>query len=160
MKKILLSLLTLSLGLGAFSFAAYSPTETDTKQLNNLKQALTTVNDTDLWNYYLQFAKLQKGTMNTDERLDYLLTHLRDRSYTQFTTRKMFAKQQYKAEKTDFFDRYKNGILLEEEISEKCIGWYNTLDNMSFANDFPTALTIAVWYRESSCGYTLPRNGD
>ena len=31
---------------------------------------------------------------------------------------------------------------------------------MSFANDFPTALTIAVWFRESTCGYYLPKNGD
>jgi hypothetical protein len=31
---------------------------------------------------------------------------------------------------------------------------------MSFANNFPTALTIAIRYRESSCGYALPKNGD
>jgi hypothetical protein len=36
-------------------------------------------------------------------------------------------------------------------VSDYCLWRYNTLDNMSFANNFPTALTIAVWYRESSC---------
>jgi hypothetical protein len=34
------------------------------------------------------------------------------------------------------------------------------LDLISFANNFPTALTIATRYRESSCGYYLPANGD
>jgi hypothetical protein len=34
------------------------------------------------------------------------------------------------------------------------------LDNISFANNFPTALTIATRYRETSCGYYLPNNGD
>ncbi|MEI8090807.1 MAG: hypothetical protein WCG98_00665 [bacterium] len=34
------------------------------------------------------------------------------------------------------------------------------LDTISFANNFPTALTIATRYREASCGYYLPSNGD
>ena len=29
-----------------------------------------------------------------------------------------------------------------------------------FANNFPTALTIATRYRETHCGYYLPSNGD
>jgi hypothetical protein len=31
---------------------------------------------------------------------------------------------------------------------------------LSFAYNFPTALTIAVRYRESTCSYALPKNGD
>ncbi|MEI7557984.1 MAG: hypothetical protein WCJ45_04055 [bacterium] len=34
------------------------------------------------------------------------------------------------------------------------------MDTISFANDFPTALTIATRYRETNCGYYLPGNGD
>jgi hypothetical protein len=41
---------------------------------------------------------------------------------------------------------------------ENCIGWYNTLDDISFVYDFPTALTMATWYRESTCAYFLPSN--
>ena len=166
MKKSLLFFLTFSLGLSAFSFAAYSPTETDTKQLNDIKNVLTTVNDTDLWNYYTQFSKLQKAVSSTssngvdeDGRVEYLLTNLRDWSYTQFSMRKNLVQQQSKEEKADFLERYKYWILLDEEVSGNCLWRYNTLDNLSFANNFPTALTIAVWYRESTCGYTLPRNG-
>ena len=43
---------------------------------------------------------------------------------------------------------------------KNCTGWYKTLDDISFAYDFPTALTIAVWYKESSCAYYLPNNWD
>ncbi|HBB04941.1 TPA: hypothetical protein DCZ39_08975 [Patescibacteria group bacterium] len=34
------------------------------------------------------------------------------------------------------------------------------MDSISFANNFPTALTIATRYREVNCGYYLPANGD
>jgi hypothetical protein len=34
------------------------------------------------------------------------------------------------------------------------------MDTISFANNFPTALTIATRYREVTCGYYMPTNGD
>ena len=34
------------------------------------------------------------------------------------------------------------------------------MDTISFANNFPTALMMAVRYRETNCGYYLPSNGD
>jgi hypothetical protein len=34
------------------------------------------------------------------------------------------------------------------------------MDSISFANNFPTALTIATRYREVNCGYYMPANGD
>jgi hypothetical protein len=54
---------------------------------------------------------------------------------------------------------YNTGI---KDISwlDSCTWRYNTLDNISFANNFPTALTIAMRYRETNCGYYLPNNGD
>jgi hypothetical protein len=58
-------------------------------------------------------------------------------------------------------DEYEDDISIDAEFpKDKCTWWYNTIDNISFANDFPTALTIAVWYRESNCAYYLPNNGD
>ena len=51
-------------------------------------------------------------------------------------------------------------MIQEEFPIDNCVWWYNTIDNISFANDFPTAITIAVWYKESNCGYYLPANGD
>jgi hypothetical protein len=139
---------------------AYTPTDADIKQLADLKITLNTVDTPDLRTYYQQFAKLQKAIDNRDARLDYLLAHLRDWSYTQFTKRKEHALQQSKTKKTDFLQQYASGLLLSDPVYSNCLGRYNTLDNLSFANNFPTALTIAVRYRESTCSYALPRNGD
>ncbi len=94
------------------------------------------------------------------DRTSYLLTNLRDFAYSQFSIQKNIAKQQSRKYKSDFFDTYKDNLLLDQEIYNNCLGRYNTTDNMSFANNFPTALTIAVRYRESTCGYLLPRNGN
>lgn len=158
MKKYL-AIICIILGSVGIS-VAYNPTETDTQQLNKIKWVLNTVSSNDLWNYYQQFAKLQKAVFTQDDKLNYLLTNLRDYSYSQFSILKNLAKQQSKAEKTDFFNTYKNNIILDQDVYNNCLGWYNTIDNISFANNFPTALTLAVWYRESTCSYALPKNGD
>ncbi|MBQ7074587.1 hypothetical protein IJM86_06160 [bacterium] len=97
---------------------------------------------------------------SVDERLGYLFANLRDYSYTQFANRKNVAKQSSRTAHQEFFDRYKENLLLNGELDENCIGWYNSIDNWSYAYDFPTALTISIWWRESSCGYYLPKNGD
>ena len=51
-------------------------------------------------------------------------------------------------------------IMKDEPVSEYCIGRYNTLDDIAFTHDYPTAVLIATRYRETNCGYYLPRNGD
>lgn len=139
--------------------ASYTPTESDNTKLAQLKNILISSDNKDLRNYYDQFKQLSKITIG-EERVQYLLEHLRDFSYTQFSSRKNLAKQQSITYKNDFGDEYKEDITLEQDVYENCLGRYNSLDNISFANNFPTALTIAVRYRESTCGYALPRNGD
>ena len=158
MKKlgIFLALLAINIGI---TFA-YTPTSGETQQLNTIKGVLNTVSSADLRRYYQQFSQLQTTVGNQDEKLEYRLTHLRDYSYSQFSSQKNFTKQQHKSEKENFLTQYQSGLLLEGDVYQNCLGRYNSLDNLSFANDFPTALTIAVRYRESTCGYTLPRNGD
>lgn len=159
MKKFLLSVFVLGFGLFAYT-QAYTLTDTDTKQLSSLQTALSSANNADLWNYYQQFAKLQKAVEGRDTRLSYLLTSLRDWSFTQITNRKNLLIQQAKTAKAEFLETYEGKLLLEDEVASNCIGRYNTLDNLSFVNNFPTPLTIAVRYRESTCSYALPKNGD
>ncbi|MDD2537222.1 MAG: hypothetical protein PHU61_01875 [Candidatus Absconditabacteria bacterium] len=150
----------ISLGyIGTQVQASYTPTESDNTKLAQLKNILISSDNKDLRNYYDQFKQLSKITIG-EERVQYLLEHLRDFSYTQFSSRKNLAKQQSITYKNDFGDEYKEDITLEQDVYENCLGRYNSLDNISFANNFPTALTIAVRYRESTCGYALPRNGD
>ncbi len=96
-----------------------------------------------------------------EEKTAYYLEHLRDFLLNKLQTRKELAKSESKTQKSDFLSQYQgSGLAIADPLSENCIGRYQTLDTLSFAYDFPTALTIAVWWKESSCGYYLPKNGD
>jgi len=68
-------------------------------------------------------------------------------------------KQEIKSWFQAFLSNYDTGIATIT-MADACTGRYNTIDNISFANNFPTALTISTRYRESHCGYYLPANGD
>jgi hypothetical protein len=65
-----------------------------------------------------------------------------------------------KTSKQDFLNQYISGFSQDITTADTCTGWYNTMDSISFANNFPTALTIATRYREVNCGYYMPSNGD
>ena len=113
-----------------------------------------------MWSYYTQLWKWY-DLLKNDERLATISSGLRDYTYSLFDSKKKLAKQQYVWEKSKFLDEYEWDISINSEFPmDNCVWRYNTLDNISFANDFPTALTIAVWYKESNCGYYLPANGD
>jgi septal ring factor EnvC (AmiA/AmiB activator) len=120
MKKYLASIVLLLLGSIGISFA-YTPSEHDTQQLNQIKGVLNTVSTNDLRNYYKQFAQLQKTVALQNEQLNYLLTNLRDYSYSQFSILKNLAKQQSKQEKSDFLNTYKNNITLNQDIYSNCL---------------------------------------
>ena len=140
--------------------AAYKLTGDDLQNFNSNKVTISQASDEGLWSYYTQLVKWY-DILKQDERLATISSGLRDYAYSLFDSRKKLAKQQYIWEKANFLDEYAENIEMDEEFPiDKCIWWYNTIDNISFANNFPTALTIAVWYRESNCGYYLPANGD
>ena len=142
------------------SEAKYNLTWDELKQFNSQKVTISQASDSGLWKYYTQLAKWY-NILEDDERLATISSGLRDYAYAQFDSRKKTTKQKSVTEKTNFLDEYRSDIMMEEEFPfDKCTGWYNTIDNISFANNFPTALTLAVWYRESGCGYYLPANGD
>ncbi len=158
--QILIFVLVAIFGFCWISEAKYTLTWDELKQFNNQKVTLSQASNNWLWSYYVQLSKWS-NLLENDERLSTISSGLRDYAYSQFDSRKKIAKQQYMSEKSDFLDEYRWDIMMEEEFPiDNCIWWYNTIDNISFANDFPTALTLAVWYRESNCGYYLPSNGD
>lgn len=160
--KIQISLIVLAV---FFSFiwtvnASYSITGDELKQVNANKIVISNSSNYGLWDYYSQFAKWYQ-ILKWDERLWTISKELMDYSYSLFSSRKQLLKQQSAWEKSKFLDEYKNNISIDVEFpADRCMWWYNTIDNISFANDFPTALTIAVWYRESFCAYYLPWNWD
>jgi len=160
--KIQILILSLVVIFGFFwiSEAKYTLTWDELKQFNSQKVTISQASDSGLWKYYTQLAK-RYNILEYDERLATISSGLRDYAYAQFDSRKKIANQKSVTEKTNFLDEYRWDIMMEEEFPiDKCIWWYNTIDNISFSNDFPTALTLAVWYRETGCRYYLPANGD
>ena len=140
--------------------ADYKLTWDDLKQFNSQKVIISQASNNGLWSYYRQLWQWY-NILKSDDRLSTISSGLRDYTYSLFDSRKKLAKQQYVGDKSKFLDEYRKDIMIQEEFPiDNCVGWYNTIDNISFANDFPTALTIAVWYKESNCGYYLPANGD
>jgi len=158
--KILVLVLTVVFWFIWSSNAAYKLIWDDLKNFNSQKTTISQASDYWLWSYYNQLSKWY-DILKNDERLGTISSSLRDYARSLFDSRKKLAKQQYAWEKYSFFDKYSDDISEDIEFPEdKCMWWYNTIDNISFANDFPTALTIAIWYRESNCWYYLPSNGD
>ena len=140
--------------------AEYKLTGDELKQFNSQKAIISQASNYGLWSYYTQLWKWY-NILKDDERLSTISSGLRDYASSLFDSRKKLSKQQYIGEKSKFLDEYKWNITINEKFPvDYCMWWYNTIDNISFANDFPTALTIAVWYKESNCGYYLPANGD
>ena len=141
---------------------AYIPTSWDIQQINSLKVSLNTIiswNNQDLWNFYYQLKNLQnKFWSNT--RLDYMLNDLKEYLYIQFYTKKNLAKQESKIIKQQFVNDYISWLIINSPIPWNCTWRYNTLDDISFAYNIPTAWTVATRYRETTCWYYLPSNGD
>ena len=168
MKKFLLAWLVVWLISSAVSIAAYTPSEKDTQSLTSLKTQLDSLidNNIDLWNFYNQIVNLQND-YSGNERLNYMFEDLKYHLYSDKKNKNALSKQKSDAKvkskdsKTEFLEEYNTWFSVEIEDSLKnCTGRYKTLDDISFAYDFPTALTIAVWYRESTCAYYLPNNWD
>lgn len=159
MKKSVLSLVAI-LGLIWICFA-YTP-DTETKEeISNLKVQITSLSEDDnrtLFDLYEQWRDMLQYLK--DEKTSYIITQIRDYALSKFNTRKDAAKAESLQLKQELLDTYQTGLNNAEEFTENCYWRYNTLDNLSYAYDFPTALTIAVWYRETSCWYYLPKNGD
>jgi len=158
MKKIILALVAWFLAFGLVS--AYQPTDDDLLQVDALQDQLTGIiadNNEDLRSFYSQIRTMQK-TYTFDERIDYILTELNNFLWNLLQTRKQEAKVFSKEFKQIFLDTYIWNISTEIEFEQNCVWRYNTLDNIAFAHDYPTALLISTRYRETNCGYYLPAN--
>lgn len=162
MKKILTLLLVWASFLGVWTQVnAYTPTADILSMTQSLKTQLNQITSGDYKakrDFYSQIKTLLP-MFSGDVRLNYILKELANTMYMPILTEKAKVKQASKSFKQDFLATYMTGM---KEITENdsCTGRYNLLDTISFANNFPTALTIATRYREASCGYYLPSNGD
>lgn len=163
MKKILLLICTITLfWFSIINTFAYNPTTGDKQKVEDLKLQLSGIiqeNNEDLWHFYYQIKSLQRDH-TFDQRIDYMLSSLFFYLRDKMNARKKIAQVLSKDYKKDFVDDLKDNIVKNDDIYENCLWWYQTLDDISFAYNYPTALLIASRYRETNCGYYLPSNGD
>ncbi len=160
MKKTIFSAILCGLFIG--SVFAYQPTSMDVIQIIGLKNQLDTISSGDMqakWDFYIQLKTLQEQFSWYDQ-LTYYLNELSTYLMAQVNTEKVKAKAASKDFKQGFVNQYSWWFSQEITTADSCTGRYNTMDSISFANNFPTALTIATRYRETNCGYYLPANGD
>ncbi len=166
MKKLITTLLLITtLMMTNFIFANYTPTAEDEKSLALLEKQIEKLSETpkDLWNFYYQFKILKNKFADTNnEKLYYLLSELTESTHQKFKKQKDQAKENMKEIKKELVKQHLKNINTEDkEILKQCLEHYELIDDLSFINDFPTALTMATRYRESSCKFdTFPNNGD
>lgn len=160
MKKIILPILSVFVLLGwVFAYTPTTQDIVDVAMLSNKLGEITSGKNISLRNYYDQTRNLQTQYY-WDERLNYMLWKIKDYLYEKIYTQKTKAKILSKSFKQEFLNEYLSGVMIDEESGVNCTWRYNTLDDMSFIYDLPTSLTTAIWYRETTCGYYLPKNGD
>lgn len=161
MKKTFISLVAIGLLFG-FAHATYIPTSQDIAQITLLKTQFDTITSgvvKDKRDFYAQLKTLEEQFPN-HQQLNYYLNELDGYLLTQVNIEKAKAKITSKTFKQDFVNTYSGWFSKEISTPDTCTGWYNTIDSISFANNFPTALTLATRYRETTCGYYMPANGD
>ncbi len=159
MKKISMPLIVIGLLFG-MTFA-YTPTNQDVAAITALKTQFDTISSGDMTikgDFYIQLKNL-KEQFSSHEKLSYYLDTMSSYLINQINAKKTAAKVISKSFKQEFINQY-SGVSKEIPTADTCTGRYNTIDSISYANNFPTALTIATRYRETNCGYYLPNNGD
>ena len=159
MKKISMPLIVIGLLFG-MTFA-YTPTNQDVAAITALKAQFDTISSGDVaikGDFYIQLKNL-KEQFSSHEKLSYYLDTMSSYLINQINAKKTAAKVISKSFKQEFINQY-SGVSKEIPTADTCTGRYNTIDSISYANNFPTALTIATRYRETNCGYYLPNNGD
>jgi len=127
--------------------------------LNTQLDTITSGDMKDVWNFYSQIKVLLKD-YGSDEQLNWMLSQINIHLMETLTAEKTKAKFTSKQTKQAFVDQYLTGEIQDITGEFSCTGRYNTLDTISFAYNFPTALTMSTRYRETNCGYYLPNNGD
>ncbi len=165
MKKVLTTILLIATLIMTNSiFASYTPTAKDEKTITLLKQQIEELSETpkDLRNFFYQFKTLKEQLKNTNNpKLYYLLSRLTTTTYESFTEQKQKKQDKAKDNKKILVKKYKKKINTKDPILQRCLDHYDMIDDLSFAYNFPTALTMATRYRESSCSFDkLPYNGD
>ena len=101
-----------------------------------------------------------KDRFPSQEKLQYLLNGLESHLTNKIKSKATATKQANKSQIKTFLSTNETGNIAVLPDKDLCKQYYDLIDTISFANNFPTALTLATRYREASCKFYLPGNGD
>lgn len=160
MKKYLIVLL--SLMIGGYAIADYTPTTQDKAQVSSLQTSLDTIIGTDNKDlrHYLDQIDTLRSRFTTDTKIGYMLQALYQHLRFKLDVQKDAAKIESYSGKAAFVNQYSNQIIRTINEPDRCTRQYQLADDLSFVYDQPTALTLATRYRETNCKRYLPGNGD
>jgi len=160
MKKYIITVIAGIFGFIGFTFA-YTPNTGDLATLSALKTQINKITQGNPKTMRKLADQLQNLQIRfpSYEKLLYLLKELETDLTSQINTQKTQVKQANKEQIKAFVAANMTGIIALPE-TDTCKQYYDLIDTISFANNFPTALTIATRYREASCRFYLPGNGD
>lgn len=160
MKKYILIALTIL--TGSYVGANYTPTIQDKAQVSSLQQGLDTIigNDNKDLRHYLDQVDTLRSRFATTTKIGYMLQQLYQHLRYKLDVQKDAAKISSYSGKLDFINQYSGQIIRTINEPDRCTRQYQLADDLSFVYDQPTALTLATRYRETSCKWYLPGNGD
>jgi hypothetical protein len=70
-----------------------------------------------------------------------------------------FVDQFTQLSRRQFYEVYFPHMLVDRPLPDRCFTYYDQIDQIAQARNFPTALIIATWHREHTCNFLNPRNG-
>lgn len=160
MKKYLL--IIVSLLFFGYSIASYIPTAQDKTQVSKLQTTLDNIigkNNKDLRSYLDQIDILRsRFAVNT--KIGYMLQELYEHLRVKLDLQKDAAKLASYNHKVEFLNQYSGDIIKTINEPDRCTRQYQLVDDLSFVYNQPTAVTLATRYRETTCRWYLPGNGD
>ncbi|MBP7062328.1 hypothetical protein KA037_02240 [Patescibacteria group bacterium] len=160
MKKYLITIA--SILICGYTIADYTPTTQDKTQVSTLQKTLDNIigsNNKDLRSYLDQIDMLRsRFAVNT--KIGYMLQELYEHLRVKLDLQKDAAKLTSYKHKVDFLNQYSGDIIKTINEPDRCTRQYQLVDDLSFVYNQPTSVTLATRYRETTCRWYLPGNGD
>lgn len=163
MKKIILFLLIFTNFLQTFW---YNPEQEELEIIQNINQNIEE-------NYYnstkseffdfLQTLKFQKEELDKNSKKYFILNEMFNFGTNLALEKEKESKSSQNKlnySKNLLLDNYLENITTDIYIEEKCVRYYDFIDNIAKEHNFPTALIIATWRKENSCNMINPQNQD
>lgn len=169
-QKIFLFFIVLSLWINQ-NFA-YELSENDNKALNEAKEIIWNLKekkDTSWFEMRVEKINILASKYKTDTRYWIIFNELKKEFEAVISEKKQISwdNEESISENSqtdiiwewDFFNKYGADITTKLEVPEKCKTNYDFVDEIAKRNDFPTALIIATWGKETNCNMYNPANG-